>query len=155
MSKAIIFAPFTDDEVPNEEDQSISNVITEPLAASVETPLFGPNTEASTPASLITVENRSTGCVDTDAHGTESFSSKSTGLSLRNHVYPENTSSEGGRIEANDLRLLPEAEDTSPSGICGTIFFSNRCSIFSLSTSYHLTIFLYRFPTFPPTFRQL
>ena len=132
MSKAIIFAPFTDDEVSNEEDQSISNVITEPLAASVETPLFGPNTEASTPASLITVENRSTGCVDTDAHGTESFSSKSTGLSLRNHVYPENTSSEGGRIEANDLRLLPEAEDTSPSGICGTIFFLLIDAQFSL-----------------------
>ena len=80
--------------MPNEEDQSSSNVITESLAASVETPLVGPNTETSTPASLITVENRSTGCVDTDAHGTESFSSKSTGLSLRNHVSPENTSSE-------------------------------------------------------------
>ena len=124
MSKAIIFAPFTDDEVSNEEEeQSSSNVITGSLEASVETVLVGPNTEASTPASLITVENRSTGCVDTDAHGTESFSSKSTGLSLRNHMYPENTSSEGGRIEANDLRLLPEAEDTSPSGICGTDFF--------------------------------
>ncbi|XP_039852033.1 uncharacterized protein LOC120710408 [Panicum virgatum] len=119
MSKAIIFAPFTDDEVSNEEEeQSSSNVITGSLEASVETVLVGPNTEASTPASLITVENRSTGCVDTDAHGTESFSSKSTGLSLRNHMYPENTSSEGGHTEANVQRLLPKAEDTSPSGIC-------------------------------------
>jgi hypothetical protein len=109
--------------VPNEEDQSSSSVITESSPTSVETALVGPNTEASTPASLITVENRSTGCVDTDAHGTESFSRKSTGLSLMNHVYPENTSSEGGRIEANDLCLLPEAEDASPSGICGYYFF--------------------------------
>ncbi|XP_025818492.1 uncharacterized protein LOC112894876 isoform X2 [Panicum hallii] len=76
--QAIIFAPFTDDEVPNEEDQSSSSVITESSPTSVETALVGPNTEASTPASLITVENRSTGCVDTDAHGTESFSRKST-----------------------------------------------------------------------------
>ncbi|RCV25251.1 hypothetical protein SETIT_5G151300v2 [Setaria italica] len=113
----IFFAPFTDDEVLNEEDQSSSNVITESSPTSVESELVGPNTEASTPASLITAENSSTGCVGNDAHGTESFSSsESTGLSLMNHVYPENTS-EGGCIEANDLRLLPEAEDTSPSEI--------------------------------------
>ncbi|KAG2590720.1 hypothetical protein PVAP13_5NG427600 [Panicum virgatum] len=84
--QAIIFAPFTDDEVPNEEDQSSSNVITESLAASVETPLVGPNTETSTPASLITVENRSTGRIDTDAHGTEPFSSTSTATSVKPHA---------------------------------------------------------------------
>ncbi|CAO2186188.1 unnamed protein product [Urochloa humidicola] len=116
--QAMFFAPFTDDEVPNEEDQSRSNAITESSPTSVETELVGPNTEACNPAPLITVENSSTGCVDADAHGTESFSSKSKDLSSMNHVYPENTSSEG-LTDANDLRrLLPEADDASSSGIC-------------------------------------
>ncbi|KAF8714294.1 hypothetical protein HU200_027754 [Digitaria exilis] len=114
---AILIAPFTYDEVSDEEDQSSSIVFTKSSPTSVETELVGPNTEASTPASLITVENSSIGCVDADAHGTESFSSESKGLSLKNHVYSENTSSEGGRIEANNLRLLPEAVDTSSSGL--------------------------------------
>ncbi|CAL4966029.1 unnamed protein product [Urochloa decumbens] len=117
--QAVLFAPFTDDEVPNEEDQSSSNVITESSPTSVETELVEPNTEASTPAPLVSVENSSTGCVDAEAHGTESFSSESTDLSSMNHVYPKNTSSEEGLIEANDLLcLLPEAEAASPSGIC-------------------------------------
>ncbi|CAL4952370.1 unnamed protein product [Urochloa decumbens] len=117
--QAMLFAPFTDDEVPNEEDQSSSNVITESSPTSVETELVEPNTEASTPAPLVSVENSSTGCVDAEAHGTESFSSESTDLSSMNHVYPKNTSSEEGLIEANDLLcLLPEAEAASPSGIC-------------------------------------
>ncbi|OEL13345.1 hypothetical protein BAE44_0025636 [Dichanthelium oligosanthes] len=119
--QAMFYAPFIDDddeEEPYEEDQSSSNVITESSPTSiVETELVGPDTEASTHASLITVENSSTGCVDTDAHETESFSTESTGLSLINHVYPENTSSEGGHVEANDLGLLPETEDTSPTAI--------------------------------------
>uniref|UniRef100_K3XRL6 Uncharacterized protein n=1 Tax=Setaria italica TaxID=4555 RepID=K3XRL6_SETIT len=125
----IFFAPFTDDEVLNEEDQSSSNVITESSPTSVESELVGPNTEASTPASLITAENSSTGCVGNDAHGTESFSSsESTGLSLMNHVYPENTS-EGGCIEANDLRLLPEAEDTSPNSSEEVILWNPETSV--------------------------
>ncbi|KAF8643595.1 hypothetical protein HU200_066648 [Digitaria exilis] len=111
---AILIAPFTYDEVPDEEDQSSTIVFTESSPASVETELVGPNTEASTPASLITVENSSIGCVDTDAHGTESFSSESKGLSLMNHAYSENISSEGGRFEANDLSLLPENSTCFP-----------------------------------------
>ncbi|CAO2181388.1 unnamed protein product [Urochloa humidicola] len=101
--QAMFFAPFTDDEVPNEEDQSSSNVITESLPTSVETEL----TEASTPAPLITMENSSTGCVDADTHRTESFSSKSTDLSSMNHVYPENTSFEDSSEEV--ILWNPEA----------------------------------------------
>jgi hypothetical protein len=151
--QAIFFAPFTDDDddVLNEEDQSSSNVITESSPTSSETELVGPNTEASTTASLINVENSSTGCVDTDAHGTESFSSsKSTSLSLMNHVCPENTSSEGAHIEANDPCLLPGAEGISPREICGTNF-SNRRSIFYLSTYCRLTsCFSVSFSHLPP-----
>jgi len=116
---AIFYGPFTDDEVPNNDD---CYVITESSPTSIEKELVGPNTEPSTPASFITMENSSTGC-DTDAHQTESFSTKRTGLSLMNHVYPENNSSEGAHIESNDLCILPE--DISTAIIYGTNF-SNR-----------------------------
>ena len=116
---AIFYGPFTDDEVPNNDD---CYVITESSPTSIEKELVGPNTEPSTPASFITMENSSTGC-DTDAHQTESFLTKSTGLSLMNHVYPENNSSEGTHIESNDLCILPV--DISTSRIYGTNF-SNR-----------------------------
>nr|AGT16308.1 hypothetical protein SHCRBa_026_B05_R_200 [Saccharum hybrid cultivar R570]AGT16329.1 hypothetical protein SHCRBa_026_F17_F_50 [Saccharum hybrid cultivar R570] len=106
---AIFYGPFTDDEVPNNDD---CYVITESSPTSIEKELVGPNTEPSTPASFITMENSSTGC-DTDAHQTESFSTKSTGLSLMNHVYPENNSSEGAHIESNDLCILPEDISTT------------------------------------------
>lgn len=117
---AIFYGSFTDDEVPN-NDQSSRYVITESSSASIEKELVGPNTEPSTPpASFITMENSYTGC-DTDAHQTESFSTKSTGLSLMNHEHPENNSSEGANIESNDLCILPE--DISTSRIYGIIFF--------------------------------
>lgn len=106
---AIFYGPFTDDEVPNNDD---CYVITESSPTSIEKELVGPNTEPSTPASFITMENSSTGC-DTDAHQTESFSTKRTGLSLMNHVYPENNSSEGAHIESNDLCILPEDISTA------------------------------------------
>ncbi|OQU86114.1 hypothetical protein SORBI_3003G021100 [Sorghum bicolor] len=106
---AIFYGPFTDHEVPN-NDQSNCYVITESSPTSIEKELVGPNIEPSTPASFITMENSSTGC-DTDQ--TESFSTKSTGLSLMNHVYPENNSSEGAHIESNDQCILPENISTT------------------------------------------
>jgi hypothetical protein len=113
---AIFYGPFTDHEVPN-NDQSNCYVITESSPTSIEKELVGPNIEPSTPASFITMENSSTGC-DTDQ--TESFSTKSTGLSLMNHVYPENNSSEGAHIESNDQCILPE--NISTTRIYGTSF---------------------------------
>ncbi|XP_062222720.1 uncharacterized protein LOC133921220 isoform X3 [Phragmites australis] len=105
---AMICATFPDDVVPSKpheifKDPSSSNVITGSSPTSVETELIGPNAEVSTPASLITVENSCTGCVDTGADETESFLTKS----------PENTTSKGGHIEANDLCLLPEDTSTT------------------------------------------
>ncbi|XP_035817536.1 uncharacterized protein [Zea mays] len=111
---AKFYGPFTDDEVPN-NDQSSRYVITESSPTSIEKELVGPNTELSTPpACFITMENSSTGC-DTDAHKTqsESFSTKSTGLSSMNHVYPENNLSEGAHIDSNDLciRIYDSSEE--------------------------------------------
>lgn len=111
---AKFYGPFTNDEVPN-NDQSSRYVITESSPTSIEKELVGPNTEPSTPpACFITMENSSTGC-DTDAHKTqsESFSTKSTGLSSMNHMYPENNLSEGAHIDLNDLCILPEDISTT------------------------------------------
>lgn len=117
----MFYAPFTDDEVPN-NDQSSHYVITESSPTSMEKELVGPNAESSSPtASFITMENSLTCSVDTDAHQTEPFSTKSTGLALMNHVYPENNLSEGAHIESNDMCYLPE--DISIARIYGTDFF--------------------------------
>lgn len=121
-----MYGPFTHDEVPN-NDQSNGYVITESSPTSIEKELVGPNTEPSTPASFITMENSSTGC-DTDAHQTESFSTKGAGLSLMNHVYPENNSSEGAHIKSNDLSILHE--DISTSRIYGTNFSIDTLFLF-------------------------
>ncbi|WVZ72808.1 hypothetical protein U9M48_021210 [Paspalum notatum var. saurae] len=90
---AMLYAPFNNDVVPDTEDKSSLHVITESSPTSVGTEVVGPNVEASTPpAALITVENSSNGCVDTDAHQAESFSSKSTDSSEEVILWNPNTS---------------------------------------------------------------
>jgi hypothetical protein len=146
---AKFYGPFTNDEVPN-NDQSSRYVITESSPTSIEKELVGPNTEPSTPpACFITMENSSTGC-DTDAHKTqsESFSTKSTGLSSMNHMYPENNLSEGAHIDLNDLCILPE--DISTTRIYGTHFCNRHFISVYLSASSFLTNYFSLRPPPPP-----
>jgi hypothetical protein len=143
---AKFYGPFTDDEVPN-NDQSSRYVITESSPTSIEKELVGPNTELSTPpACFITMENSSTGC-DTDAHKTqsESFSTKSTGLSSMNHVYPENNLSEGAHIDSNDLCIR----------IYGTHFCNRHFISVYLSASSFLTNYFSLLPPPPDSSEEV
>lgn len=119
---ALICAPLPDDEVLNKghgtlKDPSSNNVITGSSSTSVKMELVDPNEEFSSPTSLVTAEDSFMGSIDTDAHETESFSTKC----------PDNTSSEGGHIEVNDQCMLPE--DTSIAEICDSCTSEDTISL--------------------------
>ncbi|KAJ1282015.1 hypothetical protein BS78_03G017800 [Paspalum vaginatum] len=112
---AILYAPFTNNELPEKEDKSSSHVIAESSPTSVGTEVVGPNVEASTPpASLITVENSSNGCVDNDTHETESFSSKSTDSSEEVILWNPETSIKPQR--PHELATIPQ-DDHEPHAL--------------------------------------
>ncbi|KAL6838831.1 hypothetical protein ACP4OV_031545 [Aristida adscensionis] len=95
---AMLCPTLPDDKVPNKlnetsKDPTSSSSITGSSPPSVEMELVGANVEVSIPlASPISMGSNSTGCIDTDAHESESCVPES----------PENTSSKGAHIEVHD-----------------------------------------------------
>jgi hypothetical protein len=88
---ALIYAPSPDNELSNKGQRSLmdpssSNPITRSLPSSAEMEEANLGEEVSSSPSLLTAEDSSLCSTDTDAHETESVSSKSPGLSLMKHT---------------------------------------------------------------------
>jgi hypothetical protein len=89
---ALIYAPYPDNELSNKGqrtlmDPSSSNPITGSTPTFAEMEQANPDEEvSSSPSSLLTAEDSSLCSTDTDAHETESVTSKSPGLSLMKHT---------------------------------------------------------------------
>ncbi|KQK03309.2 hypothetical protein BRADI_2g07021v3 [Brachypodium distachyon] len=80
--QAMIYAPFPDDELPNEgQDPSSNSVVNGSSTTSVEVDQINSNEElSSSSSSLITAEDISLSTADNDPHETESVSSKNPDL---------------------------------------------------------------------------
>ncbi|XP_010230617.1 uncharacterized protein LOC100829176 isoform X2 [Brachypodium distachyon] len=110
--QAMIYAPFPDDELPNEgQDPSSNSVVNGSSTTSVEVDQINSNEElSSSSSSLITAEDISLSTADNDPHETESVSSKNPDSSAS-----EDTISLERTVGTKEEYMLGNSENLSDS----------------------------------------